>query len=63
MYRVMYKDAYQYVADRDGIFHYVRRVPLDVRQRYASTRISFSLRAMSHQSAIRAAKFVMICFR
>ena len=21
MYRVMYKDAYQYVADRDGIFY------------------------------------------
>ena len=63
MYKAMYKDAHQYVADRDGVFYYVRRVPLDVRQRYASTRISFSLRAMSHQSAIRAAKFVMICFR
>ena len=23
MYRVMYKDAYQYVADRDGVFYYV----------------------------------------
>ena len=44
MYRVMYKDAYQYVADRDGVFYYVRRVPHDVRQHYASSRISFSLR-------------------
>ena len=28
MYRVMYKDAHQYVADRDGVFYYVRRVPI-----------------------------------
>ena len=58
MYRVMYKDAYQYVADRDGVFYYVRRVPHDVRQHYASSRISFSLRTKSHQSALRAAKSV-----
>ena len=58
MYRVMYKDAYQYVADRDGTFYYVRRVPHDVRQHYASSRISFSLRTKSHQSALRAAKSV-----
>ena len=58
MYRVMYKDARQYVADRDGVFYYVRRVPHDVRQHYASSRISFSLRTKSHQSALRAAKSV-----
>ena len=58
MYRVMYKDAYHYVADRDGVFYYVRRVPHDVRQHYASSRISFSLRTKSHQSALRAAKSV-----
>ena len=58
MYRVMYKDAYQYVADRDGVFYYVRRVPHDVRQHYASSRISFSLRTKSHKSALRAAKSV-----
>ena len=58
MYRVMYKDAHQYVADRDGVFYYVRRVPHDVRQHYASARISFSLRTKSHQSALRAAKSV-----
>ena len=59
----MYKDAYQYVVDRDGVFYYLRRVPHDLRQRFASSRISFSIRTMSHQSALRAAKFVMICFR
>ena len=58
MYRVMYKDAYQYVADRDGVFYYVRRVPHDVKQHYASSRISFSLRTKSHQSALRAARSV-----
>ena len=58
MYKVMYKDAHQYVADRDGVFYYVRRVPLDVRQHYASSRISFSLRTKSHQSALRAARSV-----
>ena len=63
MYRLMYKDAYHYVVDRDGVFYYVWRVPHDVRQHYASSRIFFSLRTKSHQSALRAAKFVMICFR
>ena len=58
MYRVMYKDAHQYVSDRDGVFYYVRRVPHDVRQQYASSRISFSLRTKSHQSALRAARSV-----
>ena len=56
MYRVMYKDAYHYVADRDGVFYYVRRVPHGVRQHYASSRISFSLRTKSHQSALRAVR-------
>ena len=58
MHRVMYKDARQYVAGRDGAFYYVRRVSHDVRQHYALSRISFSLRTKSHQSALRAAKSV-----
>ena len=62
MYKVMYKDPHQDVADRDYVFYYVRRVVRcvshDVRQHYASSRISFSLRTMSHQSALRAAKSV-----
>ena len=58
MHRVMYKNAYQYLADRDGVFYYVRRVPHDARQHYASSRIFFSLRTKSHQSALRAAKSV-----
>ena len=58
MHKVIYKDAYQYVADRDGIFYYVRRVPHDVKQHYASPRISFSLKTKSQYLAVPAAKSV-----
>ena len=58
MYRVMYKDACQYVADRDGVFYYVRRIPADLKQHYLVKRLCFSLRTKSHQSALRAAKSV-----
>ena len=55
MHRVMYKHASQYVSNRGGIFYYVRRVPHDVRQHYASSRISFSLRTKSQRCALRTA--------
>ena len=58
MYRVMYKDAAQYVSRRNDIYYYVRRVPLDVRQHYASSRISFSLRTKSLNAALRTAHSV-----
>ena len=58
MHRLMYTNASQYVSNRDGIFYYVRRVPNDVRQFYASSRISFSLRTKSQRSAARAASSV-----
>ena len=58
MYKLMHKYASQYVVQRDGIFYYIRRIPHDVRQHYASSRISFSLRTKSYQSALRTAKSV-----
>ncbi len=58
MYRVMYKDAAHYVCRRNNIYYYVRRVPLDVRQHYASSRISFSLRTKSFNAALRTAHSV-----
>ncbi len=58
MHKVMYTNASQYVSNRDGIFYYVRRVPHDVRQHYASSRISFSLRTKSLRYAIRSANSV-----
>ena len=56
MYRVMYKSNAQYVSCRAGIYYYTRRVPIDVRQYYASTRLSFSLRTKSYAGAGRAAQ-------
>ena len=58
MHRVMYTNASQYVSNRDGVFYYIRRVPHDVRQHYASSRISFSLRTKSLRSAARTASSV-----
>jgi hypothetical protein len=56
----MYTNASQYVSNRDGVFYYIRRVPHDVRQHYASSRISFSLRTKSLRSAARTASSVSI---
>ena len=58
MHKVMYTNTSQYVSNRGGIFYYVRRVPCDVRQHYASSRISFSLRTKSLRYAIRSANSV-----
>jgi integrase len=58
MHKVMYTNASQYVFNRDGVFYYIRRVPHDVRQHYASSRISFSLRTKSLRSAARTASSV-----
>ena len=58
MHKVMYTNASQYVSNRDGVFYYIRRIPYDVRQHYASSRISFSLRTKSLRSAARAASSV-----
>jgi integrase len=58
MSKVMYKSDARYVSCRAGIFYYTRRVPHDVRQHYASARLSFSLRTKSIAGALRAAQSV-----
>ena len=58
MYRVMYKPDAQYVSCRAGMYYYTRRVPIDLRQYYASPRLSFSLRTKSYAGAVRAAQSV-----
>lgn len=55
MHKLMYTNASQYVSNQDSIFYIIRRVPHDVRQHYASSRISFSLRTKSQRCALRAA--------
>ena len=58
MSKVMYRSDDSYVSCRAGIYYYIRRVPHDVRQHYASSRISFSLRTKLLRSAARAASSV-----
>ena len=58
MSRVMYKSDVSYVSCRAGIYYYTSRVPYDVRQHYASHRLSFSLRTKSNAGALRAAHSV-----
>ena len=58
MYKVMYNSNASYVSCRAGVYYYTRRIPNDVRQFYASSRLSFSLRTKSYAGAIRAASSV-----
>ena len=58
MSKVMYKSSASYVSCRAGVYYYTRRVPYDVRQHYASARLSFSLRTKSNAGALRAAQSV-----
>ena len=58
MYKVMYTSNASYVSCRAVIYYYTRRIPNDVRQFYASSRLSFSLRTKSYAGAIRAASSV-----
>ena len=58
MSKVMYKSVASYVSCRAGTFYYIRRVPCDVRQHYASKRLSFSLKTKSFAGALRAAQSV-----
>ena len=58
MSKVMYKSGASYVSCRAGVYYYTRCVPCDVRQHYASERLSFSLRTKSNADALRAAQSV-----
>ena len=58
MSKVMYRSDDSYVSCRAGIYYYIRRVPYDVRQHYASKRLSFSLKTKSYAGALRAAQSV-----
>ena len=58
MSKVMYKSDASYVSCRAGVYYYTRRIPYDVRQHYASDRLSFSLRTKSSVGALRVAQSV-----
>ena len=48
------KYAANHVLLRDGVFYYVRRVPIDLAEYYGVKRLCFSLRTKSYKSAIQA---------
>ena len=52
------KYAANHVLLRDGVFYYVRRVPLDLAEHYSVKRLCFSLRTKSYKSAIPSSKSV-----
>jgi len=52
------KYAVNHMLLRDGVFYYVRRVPLDLAEQYSVKRLCFSLRTKSYKSAIHASKSV-----
>ena len=47
-----------YIRVRYGVYHFVRRVPADVKQHYRSDRVSISLRTKSSKVATRSAQSI-----
>ena len=56
-YRMTYNNS-SHIRVRFGVYHFVRRVPSDVRQHYRSDRVSISLRTKSEATAARSAKSI-----
>ena len=56
-YRMTYNNS-SHIRVRSGVYHFVRRVPFDVRQHYSSDRVSISLRAKSEATAARSAQSI-----
>ena len=50
------KYAANHLLFRDGVYYYLRRVPLDLAEHYSVKRLCFSLRTKSYKSAIHASK-------
>ena len=55
----MYNYTQKYIQSKDGIFYFVRRVPVDVQPYYSSKRISFSLKTRSFARAMRACNSIL----
>ena len=56
-YRMTYNNS-SHIRVRFGVYHFVRRVPSDVRQHYLSDRVSISLRTKSEATAARSAQSI-----
>ena len=55
---MMYKIDTPHLYLRDGVYYFVRRVPVDIRFFYSSNRISMSLKTKSLAIANRAMKSI-----
>jgi integrase len=55
---MMYINDVKHLFQRDGVFYFVRRIPVDVLPYYSSNRISISLKTKSASTAIRATKSI-----
>ena len=53
-----YKNSSSHLRIRQGIYHFVRRVPSDLQQYYKSDRVSLSLKTRSHNHALRTASSI-----
>ena len=53
--KMTYKTRPSHLSNRDGIYHFIRRIPADLRSHYRSDRICLSLRTKSAAIACRAA--------
>ena len=58
MHKMVYKNDAKHLCERDGVFYFVRRVPVDVLPYYSSNRISISLKTKSASAAVRASKSI-----
>jgi hypothetical protein len=58
MLKMMHINDVKHLCERDGVFYFVRRVPVDVMPYYSSNRISISLKTKSASAAIRASKSI-----
>jgi hypothetical protein len=58
-YRITYSQSLN-IRFRFGIYHFVRRVPADVKQYYRSDRASISRRTKSAKTATRSAQSVLL---
>ena len=53
--KMTYKTRPLHLRNRDGIYHFIRRIPADLQSHYRSDRICLSLRTKSEAMAYRAA--------
>ena len=58
MHKMMYINDAKHLCERDGVFYFVRRIPVDVLPYYSSNRISISLKTKSASAAVRASKSI-----